>query len=113
MWPNPTPAARPGPFRAHTRRMKRLRSKMPPMSWPAVAAMGVVYTFYVAKMVCALLVLLAAEWSSFGAVVTVGTIILVVAGLVAAVRRASRSAQPRTMADHLRPEDEDGTTAPF
>ncbi|MGH3138610.1 MAG: hypothetical protein ACRDQE_02670 [Gaiellales bacterium] len=90
--------------------MKRFRPKALAISWPAAAILVLAYAIYVAKMVCALLTLLAAEWSSYGAAVTVCTVVLVVAGLVALVWSVNRSDQPRTMADHLRQQDEEGTT---
>jgi hypothetical protein len=45
---------------------------------------------YLAKILVVLLRLLSAEWSSYGGVVTVGTSVLAVAGVVALVRSATR-----------------------
>jgi hypothetical protein len=63
--------------------------------WPAVGITALGCAVYVTAMVYALLNLLYAEWSSYGAVVTAGTVVLAVAGLVALVRSASRSASGR------------------
>ena len=80
----------PGVCTADTRRVKRLRPKALGISWPLAVLLVVAYGIYLIRIVHGLLTLLAAEWSSYGAVVTAGTVALAVAGLVAIVRRANR-----------------------
>jgi hypothetical protein len=51
---------------------------------------------YLARILAVLLRLLSAEWSSLGAVVTVGTSVLAIAGLAALVRSANRRSRRNT-----------------
>ncbi len=60
------------------------------ISWPAAALLVVAYAIYLARVVCGMLALLFCEWSSYGGVVTVGTVVGVAAGLVALVVAATR-----------------------
>ncbi len=70
--------------------MKRPDSKTRMISWPAAALLVVAYAIYLARVVCGILSLLSYEWSSYGGVVTAGTVVLVAAGLVALVVATTR-----------------------
>ena len=60
------------------------------ISWPAAALLVVACAIYLARVVCGILALLSYEWSSYGGVVTAGTVVLVAAGLVALVVATTR-----------------------
>ena len=60
------------------------------ISWPAAALLVVAYAIYLARVVSGILALLSYEWSSYGGVVTVGTVVFVGAGLVALVVATTR-----------------------
>ena len=60
------------------------------ISWPAAALLVVAYAIYLARVVCGILSLLSYEWSSYGGVVTAGTVVVVAAGLVALVVATTR-----------------------
>jgi len=66
--------------------VKQPDSKTRSISRPAAALLAI----YLVGMVCRILVFVFAEWSFYGAVVTVGTVVVVTAGLVALVVDATR-----------------------
>ena len=70
--------------------MKRLQPETRKIAWPTAALLVVIYAIYLTRMVYALLAVLSDEWASYGGVVTVGTIVLAIGGLVALVVATTR-----------------------